>query len=102
MSFQGQAGYVRLCDGSAVIALLSSGRAAARGLGLECGAAAALRVADEHLVLHTNGKAQTVKLSGNLPGKGVVEIDGSPVQGALKGGVLSLSVPEGQHEVLIK
>jgi hypothetical protein len=101
VKFAAAAGYVRRSGGEALLALSQPGEASAQGVTLSATGAATLRVTATHWVLSTNGEAQTVHLSGKLPAGAKVTLDGKPLAAQIAGGVLTLAILAGKHEVVI-
>lgn len=100
--FQGTAGTVTVQGDAATVALPQPGTVTATGVTLACTGAASLRAGDKRLTVATDGAAQTVTLSGKLPAKPALTLDGKKLRAKLDAGILTLAVPEGRHEIVVQ
>jgi len=60
-----------------------------------------MRVSERQVILETSGPEQVVRLSGNLPARREVRLDGKPIEATVQAGVLSLTIPAGEHQVVV-
>lgn len=101
ISFQGTAGCLRTTATGGQLTLSQAGKATVNGVTLQAEKAASLTIAGKQLTVATNGDAQTLLLSGKLPGRMKVTLDGKAMKVAMKKGVLTIAVPAGEHRMVI-
>ncbi|MHB9134470.1 MAG: hypothetical protein ACYDBB_25645 [Armatimonadota bacterium] len=99
--FAGTAGYIRINEAGALAALSAAGKVSMHNLTLTAEGPMCLQLVAKRAVLHVDGPAQTLKLSGKLPGS-KVKIDGKTVRAAVRNSVLAIAVPAGKHEVVVE
>ncbi len=102
VAFAAPAGYVRLTGAGARIVLNTGGKAYAQGVTLETTQAASLQIANDGLQLQTDGEAQTITLSGQLPANPGILLDGKRARFTLRQGVLRITVPAGAHTITMQ
>ncbi len=101
VKFSGAAGYVRISGTEAIVALAQAGEATALGTTVTATQPVSLHLAGNRLTLSTNGEAQTVRLSGELPSGQQITLDGKPLSVPVENGALLLAIPAGEHQVVI-
>ncbi len=102
LAFHGVAGFLRVSGEAVSVALPQGGRATLAGLTLEAAEAASLRWRAGRGELRTGAQAQTLRLSGKLPAAPKVTLDGKPLSATMQNGVLTVPVPVGEHEIVIR
>jgi hypothetical protein len=100
VSLDAPAGYIRLAGPATTIALSDGGAATAAGITLAAEKAVSLQIAPGRLLLKS-AAAQTVRLAGAFFAN-TVTLDGKPLRAAVKNNTLTLTLPAGEHEVVIK
>ncbi len=101
INFEGTVGYVRTSAEGALAVLLAGGKATVQGTTLEAPRPAQMRITEQQVILETSGVEQVVRLSGNLPARRQVRLDGKPMEATIQAGVLSVTIPAGEHQVVV-
>ncbi len=104
LQFEAPAGWLRLNHRTRVltVCLPAGGTATAAGLTLRAEGPVAMTLDAQGGVFHTSGAKQTLSVSGKLPAGQAATLDGKPLAVAEKKGWTVISVPAGEHEIIVR
>ncbi|MHB9026395.1 MAG: hypothetical protein ACYC7E_19825 [Armatimonadota bacterium] len=101
VSFSGCAGFVRLEEHAQTIMLATGGLVTTPGVTIQAGGPVSLQLTGRDMHVRTNGAKQLIRLSGTFASWQVTS-GGRPCPAMLRQGVLSLPVPPGPREFLLR